>query len=249
MSVIWSYIKSVLVFAPLLAMPFQAVADPVTFETSDGLAISGDIEFPKSSLGLSPAVIFIHQGGSDKSEWIETDLYKWVVESGMVAFSYDVRGHGQSEGQFNRDLFDDPDRAPKDLKAALHFLSTQETIDKTRIGIVGSSIGANLAMVGVSHPEFDIKTAVAISGKTSAWLNLAGVAEPLEKPSSAYLIAGENEQGGKRAAWAQEMFDMASDPKKLEIIAGCSAHGTKLFKDCDDLQAHIYEWLETHLGP
>ena len=245
----WPCIKTVLVSLSVLAVPHWALADPVTFETTDGFEISGDIEFPTLSLEPRPAVIFIHQGGSDKSEWMQTDLYKWVVEKGMVAFSYDVRGHGQSDGKFNRELFDDPDRAPKDLHAALHFLASQDNIDTNRIGIVGSSIGANLAMVGVTHPEFDVQTAVAISGKTSAWLNLAGTAEPLEEPASVYLIAGEDEQGGKRAEWAKEMFDMASDPKKLEIIAGSSAHGTKLFKDAPKLQTRICKWLEGHLKP
>ena len=245
----WSFIKSVLVMFAILAVPHWAMADPVTFETTDGFEISGDIEFPEYSSRPRPAVIFIHQGGSDKSEWIETDLYKWVVDKGMVAFSYDVRGHGQSEGRFNRELFDDPDRAPKDLKAALHFLASQDNIDINRIGIVGSSIGANLAMVGVSHPEFNVQTAVAISGKTSAWLNLAGTAEPLEQPKSVYLIAGEDEQGGKRGEWAKEMYDMASDPKKLEIVSGSGAHGTKLFKDAPKLQTRICMWLEGRLNP
>ena len=244
-----SYIKSVLVMLAILAVPLRAMADSVTFETEDGFEISGDIEFPKSNSGLKAAVIFIHQGGSDKSEWIETDLYKWVVDKGMVAFSYDVRGHGQSDGKFDYELFDDPDRAPKDLKAALQFLASQDNINTNRIGIVGSSIGANLAMVGVSHPEFDVQTAVAISGKTSAWLNLAEGAEGIDTASSVYLIAGEEEQSGKRAAWAKEMFDMASDPRKLEIIAGSSAHGTKLFKDAPELQTRICKWLEGRLKP
>ena len=114
---------------------------------------------------------------------------------------------------------------------------------------MGSSIGANLAMVGVSHPEFNVQTAVAISGKTSAWLNLAGTAEPLEQPKSVYLIAGEDEQGGKRGEWAKEMYDMASDPKKLEIVSGSGAHGTKLFKDAPKLQTRICKWLEGRLNP
>ena len=243
----WSYVNAALVFLSVLVLPLRAMANPVSFETADGFEISGDIEFPNSGLALRPAVIFIHQGGSDKSEWIETDLYKWVVDKGMVAFSYDVRGHGKSEGEFDYELFDDPERAPKDLEAALQFLATQANIDMTRIGIVGSSIGANLAMVGVSHEDFEFRTAVVMSGKTSAWLNLAGVTEPSVQPQSVYLIAGEQEQGGKRAAWAKEMFDMSSDPKTLEIIAGSSAHGTKLFKDAPGLQTRICKWLTSHL--
>ena len=243
----WSYIKSGLVLVSLLGVPLQAMADPITFETSDGFEISGDIEFPKSGLGPSPAVIFIHQGGSDKSEWMETNLYKHVVQQGMVAFAYDVRGHGQSDGKMSRSLFDDPKRAPKDLEAALDFLAGQDTIDMTRIAIVGSSIGANLALVGLSNPELDVKTAVAISGKTSAWINLAGGPDKVTKPSSVYLIAAENEQRGLRALWAKEMFEASSEPRQLEIVPKSSLHGTHIVENSPELQSRILDWLKKHL--
>lgn len=242
-----SCVKSILALLSLLVLPLSAFASPVTFQTEDGIEISGDIEFPKANAKLRPAVIFIHQGGSDKSEWIETDLYKRVVQQGLVAFSYDVRGHGASTGSRKGNIFNDPNRSPKDLKAALGFLAAQESIDTTRIGIVGSSIGANLALVGLSNLEFDIKTAVAISGKTSAWINLAGGSEAMVPLASAYLIAGEKEQNGKRATWAKEIFDMASEPKALEIVAGSREHGTEIVKRSPELQTRICNWLTTHL--
>lgn len=240
-------LKAALILLSLIGAPVLAAASPVTFDTEDGVTISADIELPTPGTGPRPAVIFIHQGGSDKSEWLKTELYQKVLEHGMATLAYDIRGHGQSEGRGDRGLFDDPDRAPKDLEAALHFLSTQENIDMSRIAIIGSSIGANLALVGLSNPELDIKTAIAISGKTSAWINLAGGPDAVSTPSSVYLIAAENEQGGLRAAWAQEMFDASSKPRQLEIVPGSNKHGTDIIADSPDLQRRLLNWLTEHL--
>ena len=242
-----SCLKTVLIMLSLIFAPLLAHASPVTFETEDGVKISADIAFPETVSEPVPAVIFIHQGGSDKSEWTQTDLYAQIVQQGMVALAYDVRGHGQSEGRGGRSLFDDPERAPKDLQAALQFLAGQEHVDASRIAIVGSSIGANLALVGLSKPELEVKTAIAISGKTSAWINLAGGAEAATTPSSIYLIAAEHEQDGLRAVWAQEIYDASADPRQVEIVPGAHQHGTGIIASRPDLQQRILNWLATHL--
>jgi len=87
--------------------PEGPLIDTVTFQTRDHVEISATVSVPETGQKNYPAVIFIHQGGSDKSEWTSTELYKNVVSSGMVAMAYDVRGHGLSGGKGGRALFDD----------------------------------------------------------------------------------------------------------------------------------------------
>ena len=218
-----------------------------SFKTEDGIIITSVVGIPPNMSGRLPAVIFIHQGGSTKEEWTAIPLFRHVIDSGMIALAYDVRGHGNSGGKGGVSLFDDPNRAPQDLRAAIAFLQDNEHVDNNRIAIVGSSIGANLALVGVSRDDFDIKTAVAMSGKTSAWINLAGGDAAIDGLSSIFVIATEGEQGGKRAAWAQEIYDLATPPRKLEIVKGSSAHGTEVFEHTPDLQKRILNWLKTEL--
>ena len=227
--------------------PEGPLIDTVTFQTRDHVEISATVSVPETGQKNYPAVIFIHQGGSDKSEWTSTELYKNVVSSGMVAMAYDVRGHGLSGGKGGRALFDDPNRAPLDLQAALKYVSTLEAVDLNRIAVVGSSIGANLACVAVGSPDYNVKTAVAISGKTSAVFNLAGGAENVSKLSSVFLLASELEQGGKRAQWATELHELAATPKRLEIVKGSKAHGVHVFKDDEAVQDRILTWLEETL--
>ena len=219
----------------------------IRFQTHDQVEISATVSVPKNNQENYPAVIFIHQGGSDKSEWTSTALYRNVVTSGMIAMAYDVRGHGLSEGAADIALFDDPNRAPLDLQAALIYLGERDDVDLNRIAVVGSSIGANLACMAVGSSNYKVKTAVAISGKTSAALNLAGGPKNFSEFSSVFLLASELEQDGKRAKWAAELHKIASAPKRLEIIKGSNAHGVHIFKDDAGLQDRILNWLKETL--
>lgn len=219
----------------------------VSFTTQDGIKIMADYRIPATTTNGStkhPAVIFIHQGGSSKEEWTSRQLYNQVVAHKMAALAYDVRGHGESGGKADfSTLFNDPAQAPLDLKAAIGFLIDTGLVDQDRIAIVGASIGSNLASMAIGSDAFNIKTAVAISGKTSATYNLAGLSPNEMSFKSIYHIASENEQGGQRAIWANELFSITNAPRLLEIIEGSSRHGVAIFADDPSLETRILKWL------
>jgi len=224
--------------------PLLADSQPVTFVTDDGIEIAATYSELETVGARLPAVIFIHQGGSNKSEWTNLGLFHKLATQNMIALAYDIRGHGASAGKADfSTLFNDPNQAPLDLKAAMKFLATKPHVDMDRIAIVGASIGSNLAVMASGLNSYNIKSAVAISGKTSAVYNLAG-----KKPGditfrSIFHIAAANEQGGKRAAWAKEMYGKTTAPKKLEIIKGSNKHGVSIFTDAPMLADHILAWL------
>jgi len=174
----------------------------------------------------------------------ETALPGKLLAAQYVVLAYDVRGHGESDPvESISQLFDDPNLAPNDLVAALGYLRVLKGVDADRIAVVGASIGANLAAVASS--EMDIKTAVAISGKTSAVHNLAGK-ESLSL-NSVFYISSAGDQGGRRAEWAQEMYEQTEGPRAVEIVEGSSAHGVSIFADDSELEAKILAWLENQL--
>lgn len=216
--------------------------------TTDGVSISALLREPAGTSAGRPAVIFVHQGGSSKAEWTSTDLFQRVVGEGWLALAYDIRGHGDSGGQADiSTLFDDPAQAPLDLLASIDFLQKHQRVDDARIAVVGASIGSNLACVAVGNDAFAVKTAVAISGKTSAVFNLAGGEDQIPNLSSVYHIASELEQDGQRAEWASEMYGLTRGPRKLEITAGSSGHGVSIFNDDSSLQMRILAWLQETL--
>ena len=236
---------SIPAFAAVLLVA-DAVADErrIEFSTDDNVTIVATVSEPRNVKGNTAAVIFIHQGGSSREEWTSLDIFEQISEQGMLALAYDIRGHGESSGEadFNT-LFDDPLQAPRDMAAAIDWLEKSGRVDMSRIAIVGASIGANLACVAAGSRDFNVKTAVAISGKVSAVYNLAGGEEKLTDLKSVFLIASALEQGGQRAVWASELYAMTGEPRQLEIVDGSSGHGVSVFDDDPALQQQVLDWL------
>ncbi len=224
----------------------DAVAEErrIEFSTDDDVTIVATVSEPRNVNGSTAAVIFIHQGGSSREEWTSLEIFGQISEQGMLALAYDVRGHGESSGEADfSTLFDDPLQAPLDMAAAIDWLEKSGRVDMSRIAIVGASIGANLACVAAGSRDFNVKTAVAMSGKVSAVYNLAGGEEKLTDLKSVFLIASELEQDGQRAVWASELYAMTGEPRQLEIVAGSSGHGVSVFDDDPTLQQRIMDWL------
>lgn len=219
----------------------------VQFLTDDGIKISAGYEFPKGETALLPTIILIHQGGSSRKEWFELSLWNRLLDEGYVLLAYDIRQHGKStkdEGDLF-DLFNNPARAPLDLLAAIKFLEQDTRIDSQRIGIIGASIGANLACVAASSDKYHVKSVVSISAKVSAVQNLSGLKEPII-PKNVFFIASKSEQNGFREKWAYELFTKTTGKKKVEIAKG-DKHGSFILRESKSLENSIVEWFKKTL--
>ena len=220
--------------------PGDAVFETIQFETSDHFNIVASLGVPETRSQSLPAVIFIHQGGSNRREW--ESVARRAFREGWVTLAYDIRGHGDSSGRWSNAWYDDPKNAPNDLTAAIEYLKTIEAVNAERIGVVGASVGGNLACV--ASALYGVKSAVAISHKTSAVFNLAGE-ETLEF-RSIYHMSSESDQGGQRARWATELFEQTAEPRKLEIAKG-SGHGVSIFRRDASIPDRIIQWLRETL--
>lgn len=208
--------------------------------TDDKMKIAATLWLPDGT-DHRPAVVLIHQGGSSREEW--GAMPAELVKQGYVVLAYDVRGHGGSTKVENiYPLFNDPNLAPKDLWTVLDYLRAHERVDSKRLAVVGSSIGGNLACVASGIGE--VKTAVHMSGKTSAVYNLAGTPELAMR--SVFHISSKGDQGGKREQWARELYQKTSKPRKLMIVEG-KGHGVSMFTDDPTLTQQIYAWLKETL--
>ena len=222
--------------------------EQVSFQTDDGLKIAASalIANPKTD-ARSPAIVFIHQGGSKRSEWTTSSLWKKLAADGYTLLAYDVRMHGDSgkdDGSMV-DLFNNPKRSPNDLKAAIQFLKSKPTVNPDRIAVIGASIGGNLACVASADNSFGIKSAVAMSSKTAAAQNLSGRDE-LIKPKNVFHVASEDEQGGMRKKWAEELFERTTGERKVVIAKG-KQHGSFILPGNPDLEDAIVAWIKKTL--
>lgn len=220
--------------------------EPVTLTTDDNIKLSAVVGVPEVKKDKYPAIIFIHQGGSNKSEWTKTTVFKALLKKGYIVLAYDVRTFGKSDHDDEQtNIYNDPNRATRDLMAALAYLrEDRNDVFNRKIAVIGSSIGGNLACVAAADKKYGIKTAVAISCKTAAVLSLANSPKKL-KMNSVFLISSENDQGGARAKWANELFNMTSEPRKVSIVQGSGAHGVSMFND--KINTEIIGWIEETL--
>ncbi len=228
------------------SLPAGVEKSELVINTADGFKISATLSRPGSEAKRLPAVVLIHQGGSDRTEW--NSFSRKLLAQNYVTLAYDVRGHGKSDSVKSiYALFNDPGQAPLDLQAVLRKLRSLDFVDNKRIAIVGSSIGANLACVAAGVPDYGVKTAVAISGKTSAVYNLAGVKGHDNLAMRSVFLISSLESNGARAGWAKELYDQTGEPRQVKIIDKSEAHGVGIFEDAPEVESDIIKWLHENL--
>lgn len=130
--------------------PPSAAYRPVTFQSSDGLELSGWYRRSRNRA----AVVIVHGGGGDRTGALQHA--ELLGRHGYGVLVYDARGRGESEG------------TPvamgwgwhKDVVGALEFLQRRPDIDPRRIGGLGLSTGADV-LFDVAAENTDIKAVVA----------------------------------------------------------------------------------------
>jgi pimeloyl-ACP methyl ester carboxylesterase len=218
----------------------------VNFTTSDGINLVAIYELPKSEKKV-PVVIFIHQGTSSKEEWYVLKLWNNLIKNGYAILAFDLRIHGESdkdEGGY-ANLFRNPNRAPLDLQAAIKFLKADKRIDTDKIAVIGSSVGANLALIATTDKSYSVKTAISISPNAEAVQNLYGKNEDII-PNNVFLISSDKDRNGIRKKWAQDLYDRSTGEKKIEITEGYD-HGSHIISKNPYLNEMILNWLEKML--
>jgi pimeloyl-ACP methyl ester carboxylesterase len=126
--------------------------ESVTF-TSGGLALSGIVHIPDDLKAgdQRPAFLVLHGFGSNKSSPSCLAPCELLASMGYVAMRFDMRGCGESEGEFGRIICLEQ---VEDTKAAHAYLAARPEVDAARIGALGSSFGAAVAVytAGVYEP-------------------------------------------------------------------------------------------------
>ncbi len=137
----------------------------VTFAAADGVRLSG--WYVPSTNGA--AVALLHGAGSTRSGALRHAAV--LADHGYGVLLYDARGHGRSGGR----AMDLGWTGERDVSGALSFLARQPEVDPTRLGVVGLSMGGEVA-VGASARDGRIAAVVAEgatarSDRDKVWLS------------------------------------------------------------------------------
>ena len=113
----------------------------VSFD-SDGLRLSGVLHEPPGA-GKHPAFLLLHGFGGTRNGTGNLMAADLLTSLGYAALRFDFRGCGESEGERAFILCQDQ---VQDTRNAISYLQSLPGIDPERIGVLGASFGAAVAV-------------------------------------------------------------------------------------------------------
>ena len=165
-------VAALMVFASAaLAFAAPAKTQEVTF-ASGADAIKGYLAVPEAP-GKYPALVVIHEDWG-LTGWIKDQTRK-LAEEGYVALAVDLyRGQVAYDPQLAYELMvsTPPDRALRDLEAAIHFLYVRPDVIKEKMGSIGWSAGGKWSLLLAVNDPF---LAVCVSNYGSMPANPADI--------------------------------------------------------------------------
>jgi len=142
--------------------------------------LQGQVLLPQTSR-LAPGAVLCHGLGSGQGALKPSGLS--LARRGIISLTFDLRGHGKSDG-----IFDGGE--VEDVIAAWQYLSQLDGIDKERIVLVGHSMGARAAILAANKlispyaivvlslpPDMDDEKGQEISLHAESWMKGASVRE------------------------------------------------------------------------
>jgi dipeptidyl aminopeptidase/acylaminoacyl peptidase len=185
--------------------------ETVSFD-SHGLKLSGVVRIPDNAKGKVPAFLLLHGFGSNKeAHWMYLTaelLAKW----GYASIRFDMRGCGESEGARGRVICLEQ---VEDTSSALTYMASRAEIDPARIGVLGHSFGAAVAVY-----------AAGVDSRLAACISSGGWGDGPKKfrkqhasPEAWKKFTDMMEEGKKRKARGEQMmvprWDIVPIPEHL----------------------------------
>ncbi|MFH1776299.1 MAG: alpha/beta fold hydrolase [Candidatus Omnitrophota bacterium] len=235
------------IFNARLAFSMEYPVKTVEFSTSDSVIIKGTLYFHQDT-NSRPAVMLFHMWQGSKEDWHA--FAQKLQQEGYVVLAIDLRGHGQSNVQKGKDInwqkfkYAAYQDMIKDATAARDFLLQQPGVDLERVGLIGASLGCNVA-IQLAAVSNNICSMVLMSPA----FNYLGVEVKNEikniakKDISLLVFLDETEQN---YASGKHLYENYQGVKELKIY-NQKGHGTRLFLSDvrHEVEEKIISWL-TH---
>ena len=168
---------------------------------SNGLELAGVLQLPD---GLKKgerraAFLVLHGFGSNKDGGNVVTVSNLLTGLGYATLRFDMRGCGESQGARGRTICLEQ---VEDTRAALDYLSRNENVDARRIGVIGHSFGAAVAVYAAG---VDSRIAACVSA--GGWGNgVKKFRKQHESPEAWAKFQGMLEEGRRRKARGQTMM-------------------------------------------
>ena len=226
---------AVLVFAPAALAGTQHV----TIRTDDGVSLAGTWYEPGAR--QAPAVILVHMLHRNRTDW--EPLATRLASEGIGALAIDLRGHGESSGSIDSGETPDYSALVRDVVAARRYLTSRGDVQQGHIGVVGASIGANLAVL-----EASADSSVASLALLSPSVDYRGL--KIDAAMKKYgarpvlFVAGDDDPYALRSS--KELQKTGPGVREL-LVLNHAGHGTAMLSRDADLARAIADWFHRTL--
>ncbi|MBI2165615.1 MAG: alpha/beta fold hydrolase [Chloroflexi bacterium] len=136
---------------------------------SDGIRLAGYLYVPDGlKQGERRSSLVLCGGFGAHQERFLPEMAQYLTRHGYVAFTFDYRGFGESEGPRWRMV---PQEQVRDISNAITFLGLQEEVDAGSIGLLGISFGgANVCYTAGVDPRARCTVSIVGVGCGESWL-------------------------------------------------------------------------------
>jgi pimeloyl-ACP methyl ester carboxylesterase len=230
-------------------IPRGIAHDIVTIECDDGYKLAADYLKRLRFNARMAGVIFIHSEEAERHEFYPLTFMN--AGRGFATLAPDLRGHGE-----NPETKGNPPKTVRDLEPAdwammlsdLHnvisHMAMKNEVDGGRLALVGSRLGANLAIRTAAEPwAASIMCVIAVSpGLDIHGVKTVDAAARIPAGCRVYLAAGMEDTESSTAANA--LYAAMKCPKELFMAEG-NGRGAMLFGK--GLLGKIQQWLTASL--
>jgi alpha/beta superfamily hydrolase len=176
------------------------------------LQLEGVCYYPDGA-GKFPGVVLCHPhpryGGSMINNVI-LELATVLPSKGIIAFIFNFRGVGKSQGSFDSGIGEQ-----EDVKAAIDWLVSQPEADTGRIGVAGYSFGASVALPETRHDP-RVRALALIS---PALMDDPKISHLSDYPIPKLIISGDADEYVS-SRQLDLVKQQTAEPKQFEIIHG-----------------------------
>lgn len=218
------------------------MTEQVTLPTTDGVTIVGDLYRPTTS--PRGGALLLHMMPATKTSW--QAFAKTLTEQGYLVLAIDLRGHGQSTNLgpviLDYRTFSDAEHQASiaDVETALAWLTSEHRLQWNQIGLVGASIGANLALEAMAN-HHELAWGVLLSpGLDYHGLMTEPLIVKIMPPQRLYLAASDDDLYSYQTI--DQLAQVAPAPVTLKKLSG-AGHGTLMFERQPKFQEEVVNWI------
>ncbi|RBL89377.1 alpha/beta hydrolase family protein [Chitinophaga flava] len=139
---------------PVPPLPYRE-EDVVFVNKAAGVSLAGTLSLPPGGSRFPAVVLISGSGPNDRNETIFTHkvflvLADYLTRAGIAVLRVDDRGVGNSTGDYESATNED---LAADALAGVQYLQTRHEINPQAVGLIGHSLGGEIAPIAALSPE------------------------------------------------------------------------------------------------